>query len=46
MIQVLRRHWPEYLKEATVLCGKLHHDKRRRCIFRCRYGATTPNALG
>lgn len=21
-----------------VLCAKLHHDNKRRCIFRCRYG--------
>jgi aquaporin Z len=23
--------------ERTVYCAKLHHDRRRRCIFRCRY---------
>ena len=22
---------------AAVFCAKLHHDNRRRCIFRCRY---------
>jgi aquaporin Z len=36
---------------ASVLCAKLHHDNRERCIFRCNYsepgqpsmiGSTTP----
>jgi aquaporin Z len=23
--------------DRTVYCAKLHHDRRSRCIFRCRY---------
>lgn len=27
----------------SVLCCKLHHDNRERCIFRCNYGASSDN---
>jgi len=30
----LRRHG-----RARVLCAKLHHDNRERCIFRCNYSS-------
>jgi aquaporin Z len=28
--------------QDAVLCCKLHHDNRRRCIFRCRWAPATP----
>jgi aquaporin Z len=27
---------------ARVLCAKLHHDNKLRCIFRCNYGGMMP----
>lgn len=32
--------------ESAVLCCKLHHDNDTRCIFRCRYGATSSTVAG
>jgi aquaporin Z len=33
-------------QRRPVMCAKLHHDPRRRCIFRCGYAAARRTPLG